>query len=196
MSAPNASKDDLSLASQCLALCQTLAGQGKAFSFSVTVGSTFTFSLDSKETASLPKKKKKSSPSTLRRNAARREKFLKRKVEPPSMVEAPNPIQRPPVISHTSVPFSAMEAELESSKCDQCDERFVSNHGLICHTEAAHKVNLHVALHPPQCTHCGQSFLSQQELNVHIRSVHAPKVSSNLPFHPDPYQHLIPEGWG
>ena len=38
MSAPNASEDDLSLASQCLALCQTLAGQGKAFSFSVTVG--------------------------------------------------------------------------------------------------------------------------------------------------------------
>ena len=196
MSAPNASEDDLSLASQCLALCQTLAGQGKAFSISVTVGSTFTFSLDSKETASLPKKKKKSSPSTLRRNAARREKFLKRKVELTSMVEAPNPIQRPPVISHTSVPFFAMEAELESSKCDQCDERFLSNHGLISHTEAAHKVNLHVAPHPLQCTHCGQSFLSEQDLKVHSTSAHASKLSSNLPFHSSPYQHLIPESWG
>ena len=116
MSAPIASEDDLSLASQCLALCQTLAGQGKAFSFSITVGSTFSFSLDSKESASLPKKKKKSSPSTLRRNAVRREKFLKRKVEAPSIEEASNPIQRPPVISHTPVPFSAMEAELKSSK--------------------------------------------------------------------------------
>ena len=89
------------------------------------------------------------------------------------------------IISHTSVPFSAMEAELESSKCDQCDERFVSNHGLICHTEAAHKVNLHVALLPPQCTHCGQSFLSEQDLNVHSRSAHAPKLYSSLPFHPE-----------
>ena len=190
-----ASEDQLPLASQCLALCQTLASQGKAFSFTVTLGSTFTFSMDAKESAAaLPKRKKKSSPSTLRRNAARREKFLKRKVEPPSIVEAPNPIQRPPVISHTSVPFSAMEAELES--CDQCDDRFASNHGLICHTEAAHKVNLHVALHPHQCTHCGQSFLSEQDLNVHSRSAHASKLYSSLPFHPDPYQHLIPEGWG
>ena len=138
MSAPNASEDDLSLASQCLALCQTLAGQGKAFSFSVTVGSTFTFSLDSKETASLPKKKKKSSPSTLRRNAARREKFLKRKVELTSMVEAPNPIQRPPVISHTSVPFSAMEAELEPSKCDHCDEKFDTNDKWRKHRSRVH----------------------------------------------------------
>ena len=189
MSAPNASEDELSLASQCLALCQTLAGQGKAFSFSVTVGSTFTFSMDSKEAASLSKKKKKSSPSTLRRNAARREKFLKRKVEPPSMVEALNPIQRPPVISHTSVPFSAMEAELESFKCDQCDDRFVSNQGLICHTEA-------VAPNPLQCTHCSQSFVSEQDLKIHSRSAHASKLSSNLPFHSDPYQHLIPESWG
>ena len=196
MSAPIASEDDLSLASQCLALCQTLAGQGKAFSFSITVGSTFSFSLDSKESASLPKKKKKSSPSTLRRNAVRREKFLKRKVEAPSIVEAPNPIQRPPVISHTPVPFSSMEAELESFKCDQCDDRFVTDNGLICHKEAAHKVNLHVAPQTPQCTHCGQSFLSEQDLKVHSTSAHASKLSSNLPFHSNPYQHLIPESWG
>ena len=196
MSAPNASEDDLSLASQCLALCQTLAGQGKAFSFSLTVSSTFTFSLDSKEVASLPKKKKRSSPSTLRRNAARREKFLKRKVESPSMVKAPNPIQRQPVISHTSVPFSAMEAESESFKCEKCDDGFVSNHGLICHIETAHKENQHVAPNLVQCTHCAQSFLSNQDLIVHNVNMHAPKWSSNHPLHSDPYQHLIPEGWG
>ena len=132
----------------------------------------------------------------LQRNAARREKFLKRKVEPPSIMEAPNPIQCPLVISHTSVPFSVMEAMLESFKCDQCDDRFVSNQGLICHTEAAHKVNLHVAPHPLQCTHCGQSFLSEQDLKVHSTSAHASKLSSNLPFHSSPYQHLIPESWG
>ena len=195
MSAPNASEDDLSLASQCLALCQTLAGQGKAFSFSVTVGSTFTFSMESKEVASLSTKKKRSSPSTLRRNAARREKFLKRKVESPP-IQSFDPIQRPPVISHTSVPSSAMEAKLKSFKCDKCDDRFVSDHGLICHTEASHKTNTHVALDLLQCTHCAQSFLSKQDLVVHNVNMHASRLSSNLPLHSDPYQHLIPEGWG
>ena len=108
-----ASEDQLPLASQCLALCQTLASQGKAFSFTVTLGSTFTFSMDAKESAAaLPKRKKKSSPSTLRRNAARREKFLNRKVEKASVVE----VQCPPGISHTPVPFSAMEVERESFK--------------------------------------------------------------------------------
>ena len=152
---------------------------------------TFTFSLDSKEAASLPKKKKKSSPSTLRRNAERREKFLKRKAES-SPRNAQDPIQRPPAISHTSMPFSATEAEVKYSKCDQCDERFQSNHGLICHTETAHRVVPDLV----QCTHCGQTFLSKQDLIFHNVNTHALRLSSNLPLHSDPYQHLIPEGWG
>ena len=196
MSAPNASEDELSLVSQCLALCQTLAGQGKAFSLSVTVGSTFTFSLDSKEAASLPKKKKRSSPSTIRRDAARRERFLKGKVESSSRVNAPNPIQRPLVVFQNSLPFSAMKAELESSKCDQCDDRFVSKHELICHIEVAHKVNPRVDPHSLQCTHCGQSFISKQDLISHSLSTHSPMLSSDPLLPSDPYQHLIPEGWG
>ena len=125
-----ASEDQLPLASQCLALCQTLASQGKAFSFTVTLGSTFTFSMDAKESAAaLPKRKKKSSPSTLRRNAARRVKFLNRKVEKASVVE----VQCPPGISHTPVPFSAMEVERESFKCYHCGERFASNVSLMSH---------------------------------------------------------------
>ena len=34
-----------SLASSCLALCQTLASQGQAFIFSLIIGSTFNFSV-------------------------------------------------------------------------------------------------------------------------------------------------------
>ena len=122
--------------------------------------------------------------------------FLLSQTHAPSFATSQSlaPFTRP--ISHTSVPFSAMEAMLESFKCDQSDDRFVSNQGLICHTEAAHKVNLHVAPHPLQCTHCGQSFLSEQDLKVHSTSAHASKLSSNLPFHSSPYQHLIPESWG
>ena len=73
-------ESDFPLVIKCLELCHALAGQGKAFRFSLTIGSTFTFSLDSREgkKTPLPSRKKKS-PSTLRRNAKRKEDFLKKK---------------------------------------------------------------------------------------------------------------------
>ena len=78
------------LVSKCLELCQLLASQGQGFSLSVNVGSTFSFSLDSrKKDASMethvvqPKivEKKKLTPSQKRRNLLRKEKFLKKKCE-------------------------------------------------------------------------------------------------------------------
>ena len=78
------------LAFKCLELCQLLASQGQGFSMAVNVGSTFSFSLDSrKKNASMeshavqPKivEKKKLTPSQKRRNLLRREKFLKKKFE-------------------------------------------------------------------------------------------------------------------
>ena len=72
---------DSSLASQCLAFCQALASQGKDFSFSLTVNSTFSFSLDTRESKVKPTVvKKRSSPSTQRRNARRREEFFRKKL--------------------------------------------------------------------------------------------------------------------
>ena len=181
-----ASEDQLPLASQCLALCQTLASQGKAFSFTVTLGSTFTFSMDAKESAAaLPKRKKKSSPSTLRRNAARRVKFLNRKVEKASVVE----VQCPPGISHTPVPFSAMEVERESFKCYHCGERFASNVSLMSHKRVSHIVMLHVQTPNVHCSTCGQSCSSNEDLKLHKEIAHPPIIV-------DPYQHLIPESWG
>ena len=41
------SEDTSSLASQCLAFCQELASQGKAFVFKLKVGKDFNFFLDS-----------------------------------------------------------------------------------------------------------------------------------------------------
>ena len=78
--------NDSSLAAKCLDLCQTLAGQGLAFNFSLTISSSFSFSLDTRDKglalATTGKTKKKSSPSTLRRNARRKEAFLQRKQNP------------------------------------------------------------------------------------------------------------------
>ena len=77
---------DSSLASKCLDFCQVLASQGTVFNFSLSIGSTFSFSLDTRnktlDTKVGPFKKKKPSPSTLRRNARRREEFLKKKQNP------------------------------------------------------------------------------------------------------------------
>ena len=70
-----------SLVSQCLAFCQTLASQGKDFSFKLNINSTFSFSLDTQErTAKTTLGKKRTSPSTQRRNARRREEFLRKKL--------------------------------------------------------------------------------------------------------------------
>ena len=76
---------DSSLASKCLDLCQALASQGQEFTFSVTIGSSFSFSLDTrKKSCDFKQPGKRSSPSTMRRNARRKEHFLKKKAQPPA----------------------------------------------------------------------------------------------------------------
>ena len=81
------------LATKCLDFCQTLSSQGSAFKFSLIMGSIFSFSLDTRGLAldtrglaldiqAKSPLKKKPSPSTLRRNARRREVFLNKKRNP------------------------------------------------------------------------------------------------------------------
>ena len=58
-----------SLAIKCLDFCQALTSQGLEINFSLNIGSTFSFSLDTRHKVPLAldsKKKKKASPSTLR----------------------------------------------------------------------------------------------------------------------------------
>ena len=58
--------------------CQVLASQGK--SFSMNIGDTFSFSLDTKEKTPAPKARKVS-PSTQKRNDLRRQKYLASKIK-------------------------------------------------------------------------------------------------------------------
>ena len=76
-----AGQTNASLMTQCLDFCQALSQQGRGFKLSVTVGSDFTFSLDTKETRHVSdnKTKKRSSLSTRRKNAKRRAEFLSKK---------------------------------------------------------------------------------------------------------------------
>ena len=109
-----AATEDSSLASQCLDFCQMLAGKSLSFSFSLTVGTNFSFSLETRGEGALPspKKKKKPTPSTLRRNARRREEFLKKKLastaeksqQEVSVEEAETPGKAPTVLHHHQSP--------------------------------------------------------------------------------------------
>ena len=79
-------ENDSSLVTKCLDFCQALTSQGTAFNFSISIGSSFSFSLDTRKKVlalgTQGKTKKKPSPSTVRRNARRREDFLKKKQNP------------------------------------------------------------------------------------------------------------------
>ena len=120
------SESDSSLATQCLDFCQALARQGKVFKFSLTIDSTFTFSLDTKEgKANLPSgSQRRKSPSTLRRNAKRREEFLAKK----STLE-----------SSVITGLESNGKQCEAYQCDQCDSSFKTVNGLKIHVGKSHK---------------------------------------------------------
>ena len=119
MAAMSVSKEDAKLASQCLDLCQTLVGKSVTFSFSLTIGSSFSFSLDTREKEALVLQRKKKTPSTLRRDARRREELLKKKLntstvissesEQASAKEAEVPRKGPPVLHHHPSPPASSE---------------------------------------------------------------------------------------
>ena len=81
MAAPVAVTGDHPLSTKCLDLCQALTSQGKTFTFTLTIGSSFTFSLDTrvKDTPATTVTRKHVTPSTRRRNERRKEEFLKKK---------------------------------------------------------------------------------------------------------------------
>ena len=112
---------DNSLASKCMVFCQALASQGQAFNFSLTVGPDFSFSLDTRSKAASQDLKKKASPSTLRRNAKRREDYLQQKRHP------------------SSANFTEeVEVALNALSCDKCDYNAASEKGLRQHKRMKH----------------------------------------------------------
>ena len=117
------------MVSKCQEFCQTLVSQQQHFSFSLTVGSSFSFSLDNrKESINLETRKvtslkkqmsrKKLSPSQVRRNLKRKQDFLKWKSE------------------HSERESSNTETDLENHmesahkvvtfECDNCESIFKS----------------------------------------------------------------------
>ena len=107
--------DDPALVTKCLDFCQALTNMGQTFSISLSIASSFSFSLDTRKITveGAVTKKKRASPSRLRRNQRRKEEFLKRKTEP--------------------LP------EDEAFKCEECGKSYKSENGLKIHKGKAHK---------------------------------------------------------
>ena len=107
--------DDPALVTKCLDFCQALTNMGQTFSISLSIASSFSFSLDTRKTTAegAVSGKKRASPSRLRRNQRRKEEFLKRKTEPLS--------------------------EDEAFKCEECGKSYKSENGLKIHKGKAHK---------------------------------------------------------
>ena len=120
-------ESDSSLTNKCLDLCHALAGQGKVFKFSLTIGSTFTFSLDSREDKEILPKRKRKSPSTLRRNAKRKEDFLKKKSTSESASATGLESNQKPTMQR------------QGFQCDDCDFQSKSENGLKIHKGKSHK---------------------------------------------------------
>ena len=139
---------DSTLAIKCLDFCQTLTSHGMAFNFSLNIGSSFSFSMDTMknalalDTEGRMKKKKKLSPSTLRRNARRKEEFLRKKQVPGAAASAKQPLP-----SSTEEEGAGKQVE-NTFKCDQCNNTYKSENGLKIHFGKSHK-NVNSTPPPP-----------------------------------------------
>ena len=98
-----------------------LASQGQAFNFSLAIGSSFSFSLDSRTKAEGTVIKKRVSPSTLRRNTKRRKEFIMKQQLSSNRIT------------------SEKETASKVLKCDQCDYEGASEKGLTQHKRMKHK---------------------------------------------------------
>ena len=135
MAAPEMGEDNSNLASQCMAFCQALASKGQTFSFALNVGSSFTFSLDTRGNGTSSLTKKRKSPSTRRRNARRRAEFLAKKRGPP---EKSTP-EKVFFLKKKTPEKVARPVKAKEFKCDQCEKDFKSENGLNIHIGKTHK---------------------------------------------------------
>ena len=148
---------DASLATQCLAFCQALSIQGQAFTLALTVGSTFSFSLDTREkTTPIKVRKKKPSPSPLKRNAQRKEDYLLKPAVKPSVPGSETlllfPVNRKKEATVVKRPTYKEKQKPQSQKCVKCEATFMTKNGLKVHMEMMH-INI-TDKEVVKCKHC------------------------------------------
>ena len=163
---------DSSLASQCLAFCQALASHGKDFSFSLTINSTFSFSLDTRESnVKSTLAKKRSSPSTQRRNARRRREFLQKKLNFGSL--SPSGSDSPADASSASTPMAAATPTSYASAVCNAPLPTTRNQRDDVDAMASPSPTLSICKRPAEgcgffdVKECGKTFNSENDLRRH-----------------------------
>ena len=117
-------EDNSPLVNKCMDFCLALANQGEAFNFSLSIGSSFSFSLDTRSKEMMKNiRTKKPSPSTIRRNAKRRQDFLNKKQDPSAVSQIAE-------VAAVPVPVAPL--------CDLCDYKAASEKGLKAHKRMKH----------------------------------------------------------
>ena len=147
------------LATKCLDFCQTLSSQCSGFKFSLMVGSNFSFTLDTGvvalDTQAKAPSKKKPSPSTIRRNARRREEFLKKK-QNPVPVSSARPLQ------HLLSPTTASERrQVISVRRDGTLPSFSQLDGNVIHSPPPGTTSSASTLNPLAGSHCPTGTVEQ-----------------------------------
>ena len=177
------------LAAKCMEFCRHLESQGRAFKFSLSVGTNFDFTLDTREEVTFSKEvKKKASPSTMRRNVKRKELFLKKKCLTPSVAEkvSPNGASEEEAVEDASVEETHLQKK--SFICNQCENVFSTENGLKIHIGKTHKTEMLRSSSPAPslevsplkeqlreehgcqvttCTKCSQTFKTDYQLKNH-----------------------------
>ena len=119
---------DSTLAVKCLDFCQVLSSQGMEFNFTLNLGNSFNFSLDTRKKSKTTEfVKKKLSPSSVRRNTRRKEAFLKKKGETFNNSEG------------SSLVYSSTK-EVETIQCDHCDYQVNCKVNMRKHMDKEHTV--------------------------------------------------------
>ena len=133
------SKQNFSLASQCLAFSKTLVSHGKPVSFSLKIGSCLEFSLDTRDEVKVPAFKVRK-PSTMRRNQRRKNEFLASKKGLFTTEKTPNHEKTldDPVLETKNVDNNS--GEKTAVACDECGHSTKTKNGLKLHKKNKHGV--------------------------------------------------------
>ena len=136
MAASAMKTEDSDLASQCMAFCQALATKGQTFNFNLTIGSSFSFSLDTREHGAPSLVKKKKSPSTVRRNARRRKEFLDKKLVSSSEIKS-----SPAQTNSEEEAGNLNNHGAREIKCEACDDTFNKETDFEAHMKGKHNTS-------------------------------------------------------
>ena len=117
---------DSTLATKCPEISQALTNQKRTFTFTLNLGSSFSFSLDTREKSTHAEVvKKKMSPFAVRRNTKRKEEFLKKKAETLKKVDVNFEKETPETpFKVTNLEKETFTKAVETFECDQCDRNF------------------------------------------------------------------------